>query len=144
MSDDPVEKPPAPPLSDDQITTTPGLGRRRFLLLGAVGGTAALGGCAPAAQSGITDRDNGPGADPVNFGRGPSGLTDTDTGIYADAAGYGRYGRPMRRVSGITDSDIGPGADPIGDGGRGRPNRGCTDSDVGPAFTDPIGRGRRC
>lgn len=137
--DDPKAKPPAPSLSDDDIVSTPGLGRRRFLLLGAVGGTAALSGCAPV-QSGLTDRDTGPGADPVGFGRGGTGLTDSDLGPGADPVGFGR-GTRMRRVSGLTDSDVGLGADPVGQG-RGM-RRACTDSDLG-AYADPVGRGRRC
>jgi hypothetical protein len=87
LSDDDTPKTPAAPtLTDDDIDTRPDLGRRRFLVLGAVGGTAALGGCA-AGPTGITDRDSGPGADPSSYGRGTTGLTDSDTGPGADPAG---------------------------------------------------------
>lgn len=87
-------------LTDADVKSRRGIGRRTFLL-GAVGGTTALAGC-------VT-----------------TGITDSDSGIYADPGGMGRGGG--RRVSGITDSDGGPGADPVGNG-RGR--RSCTDSDI--------------
>lgn len=51
--------------------------------------------------------------------------------------------------TGITDADLGAYADPVGNG-RGTTTRvvavrrSCTDSDVGPLYVDPIGRGRRC
>jgi hypothetical protein len=127
-------------LSEGEIGTRRGMGRRSFLL-GAVGSTAALAGCA----GGLTDADAGQFADPAGMGRGTtgSGITDSDVGVGADPAGRGR-GRVVRRVSGITDSDSGFGADPAGNG-RGRVvRRSCSDSDVGPIITDPVGRGRRC
>ncbi|MCW1933975.1 hypothetical protein [Pararhodobacter zhoushanensis] len=101
-------------LTDADIKTSRGIGRRAFLL-GTLGGTTALAGC-------VT-----------------TGITDSDVGAYSDPAGGGRG--TGYRASGITDSDRGYGADPAGNG-RGR--RSCTDSDVGPRFTDPVGRGRRC
>lgn len=141
MTEQSEEKPSLPlTLDEDDIGTKRGMGRRSFLL-GAVGSTAALAGCA----SGITDADAGQFADPAGMGRGTasSGITDSDVGIGADPVGRGR-GRMVRRVSGITDSDSGYGADPAGNG-RGRVvRRSCTDSDVGPLITDPVGRGRRC
>jgi hypothetical protein len=162
MATDPEADPaPSLTLTDDDIGTTRGIGRRAFLL-GAVGSTAALAGCAegisdadagPRADpsgmgrgtvsTGITDADVGAGSDPVGRGRGVrrvSGLTDSDSGYGADPAGNGR-GRVVR-ASGRTDSDNGDGSDPVGNG-RGRP-RSCTDSDVGPVVSDPVGRGRRC
>jgi hypothetical protein len=138
MSDD--DKPAKPPtLTDDDITTIPDPGRRRFLVLGAVGGTAALGGCA-AGPTGITDTDTGPRADPSSYGRGTTGRTDSDLGPGSDPPGGGRGMR--RGASGLTDRDAGPGADPAGFG-RGLA-RACTDSDTGPFIIDPVGRGRRC
>ena len=101
-------------LTETDIKTSRGIGRRAFLL-GTLGGTTALAGC---VTSGITDSDSGYGADPAGGGRGT------------------RY-----RVSGITDSDTGYGADLAGNG-RGR--RSCTHSDAGPFYTDAVGRGRHC
>ncbi len=97
-------------------------------------------------QTGVTDSDGGPYADPGGYGRGSqrnayTGLTDSDGGAYADASGQGRgvYGRS----SGLTDSDSGPNADPGGNGrGTARlQNTGLTDSDGGP-YADPAGGGR--
>ncbi|MBN8290419.1 hypothetical protein JI664_00425 [Rhodobacter sp. NTK016B] len=102
-------------LTDSEITTSRGFGRRAFLL-GTFGGTAALAGCVETT----TIRS--------------SGVTDSDLGAYADPVGGGR-GR-----SGITDSDVGAYADPVG---RGRGRRACTDSDLG-SYADPVGGGRRC
>lgn len=103
-------------LTDDDVTTRRGLGRRSFIL-GTLGGTAALAGCVPTQTpyaSGLTDRDAGPSADPAGNGRRHvfAGFTDSDSGYFADPAGQGR-GRSA-----------------------------CTDSDI--AFGDPIGSGRRC
>jgi len=129
-------KPKKTTLTDDDIKTTRGVGRRAFLL-GAFGGTTALAGC---VSTGITDADAGPHADPAGMGRGGvrrvSGITDRDTGYGADPAGNGRG----RRGGGITDTDSGRFADPVG---LGRGRRACTDSDLG-AYADPVGRGRRC
>ena len=103
-------------LTDAEITTSRGFGRRAFLL-GTFGGTTALAGCVS------------------------TGITDADSGAYADPAGAGRGGtRIVTYRSGITDSDGGAYADPVGNG-RGR--RSCTDSDIG-GYADPVGRGRRC
>ncbi len=107
-------KPKKSTLTDAEIKTGRGIGRRSFLL-GTLGGTTALAGC-------VT-----------------TGITDADAGPYADAAGMGRGGG--YRASGITDSDVGPGSDPVGNG-RGR-RRACTDSDGGP-YADRAGQGRRC
>ncbi|PVH29894.1 hypothetical protein [Pararhodobacter oceanensis] len=120
-----------PTLSNDDIKTTRGFGRRAFIL-GSFGGTAALAGC---VSTGVTDSDLGVGSDPVGAGRGTrTGITDSDGGVYADPAGNGRG----RRTTGITDSDLGAGSDPVGNG-RGR--RRITDADVG-RYADPVGRGR--
>lgn len=92
--------------------------------------------------TGVTDRDPG---DPVGRGRGRrrrgrTGITDRDP---SDPVGNGRGRR--RRGTGITDRDP---YDPVGNG-RGRRRRrvrrySCTDRDVGPNYTDPVGRGRHC
>ena len=103
-------------LTDAQITTSNGFGRRAFLL-GTFGSTAALAGCVQ------------------------TGITDADTGAYADPAGAGRGGtRIVTYRSGIPDADTGAYADPAGNG-RGR--RSCTDADTG-YYSDPVGGGRRC
>ena len=104
-------------LTDGDVKTRRGIGRRTFLL-GAVGGTTAIAGCVPTT-TGVTDSDLGTFADPVGNGRGTR--------------------RVVVRRTGITDSDLGVGSDPVGNG-RGR--RVCTDSDV--INADPVGRGRRC
>lgn len=116
-------------LTDTDIETRRGIGRRAFLM-GTLGGTAALAGCVETV--GLTDSDTGRYADPAGGGRGlPRGITDSDTGRYADPAGRG--------IGRITDSDTGRYADPAGQG-RGRRRR-ITDADVG-RYADPAGRGR--
>ena len=103
----------------------------------------------------MTDRDTGPGADPIGRGRGNaprrSGCSDTDAG---DPQGNGRrcqrYPNDIDdrgadrepRITGITDNDRGsPNADMEGRG-RGtpenRPQTGYTDHDP----SDPAGNGR--
>jgi hypothetical protein len=95
----------------------------------AAGGAAAtvLPGCfrvrrGAGYDTGVTDSDGGPYADPGGYGRGRvgyvSGVTDRDGGPYADPAGNGR-GVVRHGYTGITDRDGGPYADPAGSG-RGR------------------------
>ncbi|MCB1390750.1 MAG: hypothetical protein KDK12_16675 [Rhodobacteraceae bacterium] len=107
MSDD--AKPIKSTLTDADISTNSGFGRRAFLL-GTFGGTTVLAGC---VTTGITDADpsdpvgNGRGgsrvvvvqrtgitdadpSDPVGNGRGRRVCTDADTGYYADPARRGR------------------------------------------------------
>jgi hypothetical protein len=122
-------------MSDTDIKTNRGLGRRTFIL-GTLGGTTALAGCVTTVTtvtSGITDSDLGVRADPVGNGRGrrTSGITDSDRGGNADPAGNGRGNRS------VTDADVGARADPVGRGYTGR-----TDSDGGPNADRP-GHGRR-
>lgn len=108
MSDD--TRPKKKTLTDDDVSTRRGLGRRAFLL-GTLGGTTALAGCVTA--TGYTDSDTGRYADPAGAGRGPRvGITDADTGRYADPVGRGRGGRAC------TDADVGTWADPAGRGRR--------------------------
>lgn len=159
-------------LNSDDIVTEAKSPLSRRAMLGAIGGAAALAipGCVPRrarvvvgappppqgtvvvttgggrVQTGVTDSDGGPYADPAGYGRGAvrgayTGVTDSDGGPYADPAGQGRgvYGQ----TSGVTDSDGGPYADPAGNG-RGNVRlgyTGITDSDGGP-YADPAGHGR--
>jgi hypothetical protein len=113
MADKPADdKKPAPPtLTDDAIETRHGPSRRA-LLLGAVGGVAAVAVGSQAEAQGATDRDSGRNADPA--GRGYSGWTDNDNGSYRDRAGHGR-GRGGR-YSGWTDRDNGSVFDQAGYG----------------------------
>jgi hypothetical protein len=87
---------------------------RRSFLTRVAGGAVAAGGAMVAltgsagAQSGVTDADQGPNADPPNGGRGRNhirGCTDSDRGPNADQAGNGRGNRR-------SDSDSGPNSDP--------------------------------
>ena len=159
-------------LHDEDIVTEHDAGRRSMLaivgatVLGAA--TKALAGCivqqpAPqpqpvvaqpaggqvvVGQTGITDRDQGSYADPVNNGRGGyrgvvTGLTDGDSGTYSDPVNQGRghYGRGG--ATGLTDGDSGSYSDPVGNG-RGTArlvNTGITDGDSG-QWSDPVGGGR--
>lgn len=133
MADDP--KKPRHTLSDDAIQTRRGVGRRA-LLLGALGGTAALATTTGRAEA-ATDSDTGSSADPA--GRGYTGVTDTDQGGNADRAGHGRRGGGG---GGTTDSDNGNWTDAAGRGrGRGGQRTGMTDSDNGNQ-TDQGGYGR--
>ena len=93
------------------------LSRRSFLTRvagGAIAGGGALvvlAGSAEALQ--VTDRDQGPNADPPGRGRGSNrirGCTDNDRGANADPAGNGRGNR-------TSDSDSGPNSDPANCGG---------------------------
>ncbi|MEZ5752830.1 MAG: hypothetical protein R3D60_12995 [Paracoccaceae bacterium] len=122
-----TDKPKKPTLSDAEITTRRGIGRRAFLL-GTLGGTTALAGCV-TATTGITDSDLGAFADAVGNGRGArtTGLTDRDP---SDPVGNGRG----MRTSGLTDRDP---SDPVGNG-RGMRTSGLTDRDP----SDPVGNGR--
>ncbi|WP_323037346.1 hypothetical protein [Pararhodobacter sp.] len=125
-----TDKPKKGSMSDSDIQTNRGLGRRAFIL-GTFGGTAALAGC---VSTGITDSDGGQWADPAGGGRGGrrvSGITDSDTGYGSDPVNNGRGRR------GATDSDVGYGSDPVGRGRTGR-----TDSDGG-SNADRAGHGRR-
>ncbi|GAB1380580.1 hypothetical protein [Pararhodobacter aggregans] len=108
----PGSKPAKATLTEADISTNRGFGRRAFLL-GTFGGTTVLAGC---VTTGVTDADP---SDPAGNGRGGSRVV-------------------VVQRSGITDRDP---SDPVGNG-RGR--RACTDSDVGPYYTDPVGRGRNC
>ncbi|HPD92521.1 MAG: hypothetical protein H6900_14925 [Rhodobacter sp.] len=122
-------------LTEDAITSRRGMGRRA-LLLGALGGGAALAtaGMATRAQA-LTDSDSGSGADPAGQGRG-TGLTDSDSGSNADQAGNGRG------TYAITDQDSGANADPAGRGrGPGGVRTGITDTDSG-SSADQAGYGR--
>jgi hypothetical protein len=107
MSDD--KKPAKKSLSEGEVSSRRGIGRRAFLL-GTLGGTTALAGCVTA--TGYTDSDAGRYADPAGAGRGPSGITDADTGRYADPVGRGRGRRAC------TDADLGAYSDPVGRGRR--------------------------
>lgn len=105
MADEPRDDIPKslPTLTDDAIETRRGP-NRRTLILGAVGGVAALSVSGGRAQAqGATDSDSGANADPP--GRGYSGWTDNDDGSYRDNAGHGR-GRGGN-YSGWTDADNG-------------------------------------
>ncbi|HJL17509.1 MAG TPA: hypothetical protein RMH99_17710 [Sandaracinaceae bacterium LLY-WYZ-13_1] len=125
------------------------VGRRRALGLvgaGAAGAVALATGCGgrvratPVARnSGITDSDGGPCADPAGNGRGVTGITDSDGGQCADPVNRGRGG--VAQTSGVTDSDSGAYADPAGAGRGGAVQTGITDSDGGPC-ADPAGGGR--
>lgn len=82
-------------LTDSEIKSGRGIGRRAFVL-GAIGGTTALAGCVPAS----------------------TGITDADLGAYADPVGNGRGGTRVVTVRrSCTDSDLFP-ADPVGAGRR--------------------------
>jgi hypothetical protein len=85
---------------------------RRSFLTRVAGGAVVAGGAMIAmtgtAQAQVTDRDQGPNADPPNGGRGGNrirGCTDADQGPNADQAGNGRGNRR-------SDSDSGPNSDP--------------------------------
>ncbi|MBL4812903.1 MAG: hypothetical protein JKX69_11240, partial [Rhodobacteraceae bacterium] len=93
MSDSHAKKPAS--LTDADIKTCRGLGRRSFLL-GAFGGATALSACVETSGGAVT-----------------TGITDSDSGAYADAVGNGSGGR---YTTGITDSDTGAYADPAGNG----------------------------
>ena len=99
-SDD--DTPKKPTLTDEAIETRHSPSRRA-LLLGAVGGVAALAAGGRAEAQGATDSDSGRNADPP--GRGYSGWTDNDNGSWRDQAGHGR-GRGGS-YSGWTDADNG-------------------------------------
>lgn len=118
MTDKPGK--PKRALSDDDIKTRRGIGRRSFLL-GAFGGTTALAACVETTgpyYTGLTDSDGGPYADQAGYGRGGTvrgtGWTDSDSGPNADPANFGRG--PGGRYTGWTDSDSGPYADAAGYG----------------------------
>ena len=92
------------------MKSTRKLSRRSFLTR--VAGGAVAGGAmmmmSGEAQAQVTDRDQGPNADPPGRGRGGShirGCTDSDQGPNADQAGNGRGNRR-------SDSDSGPNSDP--------------------------------
>jgi len=120
MTDDPKtpkdKRKDAPPktLSDNEIKTSPRIGRRSLLAAAGAGAAALTIGARPAHA--ITDSDGGTYADPAGQGRGGmrTGLTDSDGGQWADPPGGGRWG------SGLTDSDNGPITDSGGNGPRGR------------------------
>lgn len=59
------DKPKKTTLTDGEISSNRGIGRRAFLL-GTFGSTTALAAC---VQTGYTDSDTGPYADPVGRGR---------------------------------------------------------------------------
>jgi len=169
MSKKPEELESKPTLSDDQIGTESSKVDRRSALK-VIGATVVGAGAATVAssllgcivntqpaqptyyQSGVTDGDAGPYADPAGGGRGArrsayTGVTDNDSaasGQVQDPGGYGRghYGR-QGWTSGVTDSDGGSYADPAGNGrGTARMGQtGLTDSDGGP-YADPAGHGR--
>lgn len=130
-------------------TMLPGCFRRAVVVGPRPAGAVVVNAPAPVAvyQTGVTDSDGGPYADPAGAGRGArrtvcSGVTDSDGGSYADAAGCGRGRYGM--TSGLTDSDSGAYADPAGNGrgtARGGGYTGLTDSDGGP-YADAAGQGR--
>jgi|GEM_PF-747216 len=145
MTDDPKtpkdKRKDAPPktLSDNEIKTSPRIGRRSLLAAAGAGAAALTIGARPAHA--ITDSDGGTYADPAGQGRGGmrTGLTDSDGGQWADPPGGGRWG------SGLTDTDQGPYIrDQAGNGRRGGgqvQRGGPTDADGG-QYADPAGQGR--
>ena len=103
-------------LSDGEIVSAPGMGRRsalRAIGAGALGVAVAsaigLRSEVAEAQAGPSDSDSGPNEDPP--GRGATGMSDRDSGPSEDRPGHGVC--TLRRVS---DSDSGPSEDPPGRG----------------------------
>ncbi len=98
------------------------LSRRSFLArvaggIAATGALSAVTGCASSPrETGLSDADLGPQADPAGQGRGPRngagpGIRDNDSGPNGDAAACCRGG-----ASGLTDNDTCAGGDPDGNG----------------------------
>ena len=103
-------------LSDDEIVSDTGMGRRSALrsigagFLGvAVASAIGMRSSEAQAQSGPSDSDSGPNEDQPGHGR--TGATDRDSGPGADGAGHGVCARRH-----VTDSDSGQGADGAGHG----------------------------
>ncbi|MBO6675789.1 MAG: hypothetical protein JJ908_12005 [Rhizobiales bacterium] len=106
MADTPKKR--SKTLSESDITTKRGVGRRTFMGIMAAGSVGAA--LAPTTVA-AADVDNGTWTDSGSCPRLlPAGLTDSDGGAYADPAGAGTY-------TGYTDQDNGNITD---DGGRGR------------------------
>ncbi len=98
-------------LTDDEMVSSEGMGRRTALgMIGAgvvgaaVGAAVGLRPETAQAQSGPNDSDSGPGEDAP--GRGVTGASDRDSGPNEDRPNHGVCAR-----RGVTDSDSGNGAD---------------------------------